>query len=70
MTDLDTDAPRPHPSGARVLDHRQELAAAEDRAFQKLAKDVRLPGFRKGKVPRKIFEQAYGGDTVTQPSRR
>jgi trigger factor len=26
---------------------------------------VRLPGFRKGKVPRKIFEQAYGSQAVT-----
>src|SRR6516164_9168362 len=31
----------------------QELAAAEERAF------------RKGKVPRKIFEQTYGSDTLT-----
>jgi trigger factor len=43
----------------------QELAAAEDRAFQRMAKGVRLPGFRKGKVPRKIFEQAYGREAVT-----
>jgi trigger factor len=43
----------------------QELAAAEERAFQKMAKGVRLPGFRKGKVPRKIFEQAYGREAVT-----
>lgn len=43
----------------------QELAEAEDRAFRKLAKNVRLPGFRKGKVPRKIFEQAYGSQAVT-----
>jgi trigger factor len=42
-----------------------ELAAAEDRAFRRLAKNVRLPGFRKGKVPRKIFEQAYGSNAVT-----
>jgi trigger factor len=42
-----------------------ELDAAEERAFRKLAKDVRLPGFRKGKVPRKIFEQTYGSDAVT-----
>jgi len=42
-----------------------ELAAAEDRAFRRLAKNVRLPGFRKGKVPRKIFEQNYGSDTIT-----
>jgi trigger factor len=42
-----------------------ELAAAEDRAFRRLAKNVRLPGFRRGKVPRKIFEQAYGSSAVT-----
>ncbi|MGA9943463.1 MAG: trigger factor [Candidatus Cybelea sp.] len=42
-----------------------ELAAAEERAFRRLAKNVRLPGFRRGKVPRKIFEQAYGSEAVT-----
>jgi trigger factor len=42
-----------------------ELAAAEERAFRRLAKNVRLPGFRQGKVPRKIFEQTYGSDAVT-----
>ncbi len=42
-----------------------ELAAAEERAFRRLVKNVRLPGFRKGKVPRKIFEQTYGRDAVT-----
>ncbi len=44
---------------------RQELAAAEERAFRKLVKNVRLPGFRPGKIPRKIFEQTYGAETVT-----
>jgi trigger factor len=44
----------------------QEIAAAEERAFRKLAKDVRLPGFRKGKVPRKIFEQTYGTEALTR----
>src|SRR5580698_1903511 len=44
----------------------QELAVAEERAFRKLAQNVRLPGFRKGKVPRKIFEQTYGSDAVTR----
>jgi len=42
-----------------------ELAAAEERAFRRLAKNVRLPGFRKGKVPRRIFEQTYGSATLT-----
>ncbi len=44
----------------------QELAAAEERAFRKLAKDVRLPGFRKGKVPRKLFEQTYGAGVIAR----
>jgi trigger factor len=38
----------------------EELQAAEDRAFRKLSKNAKLPGFRPGKVPRKIFEQTYG----------
>jgi trigger factor len=42
-----------------------ELAAAEERAFRRLARNVRLPGFRKGKVPRKLFDQTYGSATVT-----
>jgi trigger factor len=42
-----------------------ELAAAEERAYRKLSHGVRLPGFRTGKVPRKIFEQTYGSEAVT-----
>jgi trigger factor len=43
---------------------RDELAAAEERAFRKLVKNVKLPGFRVGKVPRRVFEQAYGRHTI------
>ncbi len=42
----------------------EEIAAAEDRAFRKLVKNVKLPGFRAGKVPRKVFEQAYGSQSI------
>ena len=42
----------------------EELAAAQDRAFKKLSKNVRLPGFRPGKIPRKVFEQNYGADAI------
>jgi trigger factor len=42
-----------------------ELAAAEERAFRRLVKKAKLPGFRPGKVPRKVFEQAYGADAIT-----
>jgi trigger factor len=31
-----------------------------DRAFRKLANEVRLPGFRQGKVPRKVLEARIG----------
>jgi trigger factor len=43
----------------------EELAAAEERAFRKLVRGVRLPGFRQGKVPRKVFEQSYGSTAIT-----
>jgi trigger factor len=43
---------------------RDELAAAEERAFRKLAKNVKLPGFRAGKVPRRVFEQTYGSAAI------
>lgn len=41
------------------------MREAEDRAFRRLVKKAKLPGFRPGKVPRKIFEQAYGAQTIT-----
>lgn len=43
----------------------EEMRDAEDRAFRRLAKNAKLPGFRPGKVPRKVFEQAYGTGTIT-----
>jgi trigger factor len=42
-----------------------EMRDAEERAFRRLAKNAKLPGFRPGKVPRKVFEQAYGTATIT-----
>jgi trigger factor len=42
----------------------EEMAAAEERAFRRLAKNVKLPGFRAGKVPRKVFEQTYGSHSI------
>ncbi|HEY9084775.1 MAG TPA: trigger factor [Candidatus Tyrphobacter sp.] len=42
----------------------EEIAAAEQRAFVRLSRNVRLPGFRRGKIPRRIFEQNYGTDAI------
>jgi len=38
----------------------EEYAAAQDAAFRKLVRNARVPGFRPGKVPRRIFENTYG----------
>jgi trigger factor len=37
---------------------------ALDRAFKKVVKQVVVPGFRKGKVPRKIFEAKFGVESL------
>lgn len=38
----------------------QQLDDALEKAFKKVVKQVKVPGFRQGKVPRKIFEQRFG----------
>ena len=38
----------------------EELEKAIEGAFQKSKNKISIPGFRKGKVPRKIIEQMYG----------
>jgi trigger factor len=43
----------------------EEMREAEERAFRRLAKNAKLPGFRPGKVPRKVFEQAYGTAVIS-----
>jgi trigger factor len=37
-----------------------------DAAFKKVVKNVSLPGFRKGKVPRAIFEKRFGVEALYQ----
>ncbi|WP_166510394.1 trigger factor [Desulfallas thermosapovorans] len=38
----------------------EQLAKALDQAYRKLVKDVHVPGFRKGKTPRVVFENYVG----------
>ena len=40
----------------------EDVAKAFDKAYVKLAQQVNIPGFRKGKVPRKILESRIGVD--------
>lgn len=39
---------------------------ALDEAFKKVVKDIELPGFRKGRVPRPIFESRFGVESLYQ----
>lgn len=39
---------------------------ALDEAFKKVVKKVNVPGFRKGRVPRPIFEQRFGVESLYQ----
>ncbi|WP_226583473.1 trigger factor [Halobacillus litoralis] len=43
-----------------------EFDKALDSAFKKVVKEVQVPGFRKGKVPRKLFEQKFGVESLYQ----
>lgn len=52
-----------------VLDVEVEadrVAAALDTAFNKVVKKANVPGFRKGKVPRSIFEARFGVESLYQ----
>jgi len=44
----------------------QAVLDALDQAFKKVVKKVNVPGFRKGKVPRVIFEKRFGVEALYQ----
>jgi trigger factor len=48
----------------------EEFEPAIDAAFKRIAKEVRIPGFRPGKVPRKILEARIGGEAARQDALR
>src|SRR5699024_10298221 len=44
----------------------EEFDRALDQAFKKVVKDVEMPGFRKGRIPRNIFEKRFGVEALYQ----
>lgn len=44
----------------------EDFNDALDEAFKKVVKDVQIPGFRKGKIPRNIFENRFGVESLYQ----
>ncbi len=43
-----------------------EVDKALDQAFKKVVKEINVPGFRKGKMPRPMFEKMYGAEALYQ----
>src|SRR5947208_1343739 len=48
----------------------REFERALDTAFKKIAREVRVPGFRPGKVPRRVLEARIGKDAARQEALR
>jgi trigger factor len=48
----------------------REVDKRIDEAYRDLRKGVRLPGFRPGKVPRKILERRFGSQVIDDVTRR
>ncbi|HUI49881.1 MAG TPA: trigger factor [Acidimicrobiia bacterium] len=71
-SDEETAAPDDSPAGvaSRVKLHvvvpATEFERAIDAAFRKLAREVRVPGFRPGKAPRRLLEARLGSDIARE----
>jgi len=48
----------------------EEIDRQVDERLKKLARDVRMPGFRPGKVPLKLVAQTYGRSALGSARRR
>jgi trigger factor len=54
----------------RVTVSADEFERAIDGAFKKLAREVRVPGFRPGKAPRQLLEARFGADIAREQALR
>src|ERR687894_2347417 len=54
----------------RVEVPESALASSLQAAYRKWAGEMKVPGFRKGKVPRQIIDARVGADTVREDALR
>lgn len=47
-----------------------EFASAVEKAARKVARDVQMPGFRKGKVPRSMIERMFGREVFLEEAHK
>lgn len=45
---------------------KEEVDKGLDKAFKKVVKQINVPGFRKGKMPRPLFEKRFGVESLYQ----
>jgi hypothetical protein len=71
-TDEENDAPDDSPAGVankvklHIVVPAPEFERAIDAAFRKLAREVRVPGFRPGKAPRRLLEARLGSEVARE----
>jgi trigger factor len=53
-----------------IVADEAEFAEAVEKAARKVAKDIAVPGFRKGKVPRHMIERMYGREIFLEEAGR
>lgn len=53
-----------HQAFLKIEVEADEVEASKEKTFRKLVKQVNVPGFRKGKAPRPVFERHFGADQL------
>ena len=53
-----------------IVADEAEFASAVEKAARKVARDVQIPGFRKGKVPRSMIERMYGREVFLEEAHK
>ncbi len=53
-----------------IVAESDEFSKALDRAYRKISRQVRIPGFRPGKAPRQIVEQRIGRQMLVEEAQR
>lgn len=54
----------------QIAADQEEHQQAVERAYRKIAREIQVPGFRKGKAPRSMIERVYGREVFVEEANR
>ncbi len=54
----------------QIAADQEEHRKAIERAYRKIAREIQVPGFRKGKAPRSMIERVYGREVFVEEANR